>query len=305
MNRLRTAALVLCIASIANAQTRDPVAAEALFLQARKDVERGDYSAACPKFAESLRLDPAPGTLLNLADCEEKLGQLASAWQHLRQLADKIDAGDERRATILDRINKLDPRIPRLVILGPPKPVEGMQVTRDGVELGPAAFGVPIPANPGGHQIVVTAPGHAMNRITVMLVEGKTETVIAEPGPRPVEEPGREPVVHSGPTAKRTVGFVVGGLGVVALGASVGLGVSALSKKRESEDLCPGNQCRSPEGISAFDDAKSRAKISDALLVTGILMVGVGVFLVVTAKDEPPAGTKDARSLLKLLGGTW
>ena len=61
------------------------VAAEALFSAGRADVERGDYASACPKFADSQRLDPAPGTLINLADCEEHVGQLARAWQHWRE----------------------------------------------------------------------------------------------------------------------------------------------------------------------------------------------------------------------------
>ena len=64
----------------AMADTRDPAAAEALFEAGRQAATRGDWTTACPKFAESQRLDPAPGTLLNLADCEEHLGHLASAW---------------------------------------------------------------------------------------------------------------------------------------------------------------------------------------------------------------------------------
>ncbi|MFO0567610.1 MAG: hypothetical protein U0263_18270 [Polyangiaceae bacterium] len=58
------------------AQGRDATAAEALFNAGRDAVKAGDYPTACAKFRESNRLDPAPGTVLNLADCEEHLGHV-------------------------------------------------------------------------------------------------------------------------------------------------------------------------------------------------------------------------------------
>jgi tetratricopeptide (TPR) repeat protein len=76
------------------ASAGDPPAAQALFKQGRDAAKRGDHATACEKFAESYRLDPAPGTLLNLGDCKERLGMLASAWQYYTAAAEQLS--DER-----------------------------------------------------------------------------------------------------------------------------------------------------------------------------------------------------------------
>jgi hypothetical protein len=58
-----------------------------LFEQGKALVERGNFPDACPKFAESLRLDPGLGTMLWLADCLENNGQTASAWAQFKEAA--------------------------------------------------------------------------------------------------------------------------------------------------------------------------------------------------------------------------
>ena len=61
-------------------QAEDKAAAQVLFDEGRTLMDAERYGEACPKFAESLRLDAALGTQLNLARCYQLVGKTASAW---------------------------------------------------------------------------------------------------------------------------------------------------------------------------------------------------------------------------------
>src|SRR6185295_18781275 len=68
------------------------VAAEALFGEAKKLAAAGKYAEACPKFAESNRLDRGAGTMIHLGDCYEKNKQSASAWATYKEAASAAQA---------------------------------------------------------------------------------------------------------------------------------------------------------------------------------------------------------------------
>src|ERR1051325_10993105 len=80
------------------AQSADAVTAEALFQQGRDLLRSGQAALACPKLAESYRLDPATGTLMALAMCHEAENKLASAWAEFSDTASraKIDGRADR-----------------------------------------------------------------------------------------------------------------------------------------------------------------------------------------------------------------
>src|SRR5690242_9942096 len=76
-------ALVFASSAIAFAQTTpDEVTAAAQFDRGLAEMKAGHYDIACPALAESQRLDPRPGTLFTLAECESRAGRIATAVAH-------------------------------------------------------------------------------------------------------------------------------------------------------------------------------------------------------------------------------
>ena len=141
----------------------DRAAAQALFEQARQLVDDGKYEAACPKFAESQRLDPAPGTQFNLADCYEKTGRLASAWSLFLEVAvsSKAAGRPEHEALARKRAAALKPKLPRLTIEVPAESrVPELSVGRCSVSVGEAQWGAAMPVDSGRCLITAKAPGH-------------------------------------------------------------------------------------------------------------------------------------------------
>lgn len=284
--------VIVQLAGSAGAQpARDSAAAEALFEAGRTDVSKGDFVAACPKFAESHRLDPAPGTLTNLADCEERLGHLALAWTHWREALDLLAADDPRRPTVQDRTSAVDKRLPRLTLRikeGTLTAAEQDTVTlkKDGVALSAKSLGVPLPVDPGTHSIVLAVSGRAEASHTLMVGESSRETLILEPGaPVASEKPVPVPESAPAPMWPGYVGLGVGGVGLVLGGIT---GLVAISKKQEVEDNCfPVGVC-SPTGADAASSGRTFATVSTIGFVAGATFLTAGVLYLIFRKGDAP-----------------
>jgi tetratricopeptide (TPR) repeat protein len=96
MTRWVVPALVV-LARVAHAQEADDKAKSTqMFERGRLDVvQRDDYATACDLFAHSYELDPAPGTALNLGDCNEHLGHLTHAMKWFQRAEQSFAAAHD------------------------------------------------------------------------------------------------------------------------------------------------------------------------------------------------------------------
>jgi hypothetical protein len=295
-------------------------AAEALFEEGRKLVTAGKAAEGCPKFAESQRLDPSPGTLLNLANCYETTGKTASAWVTFKEAASAAQAAGrtEYVATAQKRATALSPKLSRLTITTAAE----VNVTRDGLAVEKPQIGVAIPVDPGAHVIEASAAGKKPWRTQVQVgADAATVTVTvpaledapvekpvasAAPPPPPPTAASASPPPPPPPPAsngQRIAGYVVGGVGVVGLGLGVVFTMSAKSKYNDSVGNCAAtdkNLCNST-GVAQRNDARSAGNIATIATGLGAAAVIGGVVLVLTAPK--PSESQATLELAPTLGG--
>ncbi|MBK7581900.1 MAG: hypothetical protein IPI67_17035 [Myxococcales bacterium] len=304
-----TTAVLISIPGLAFAQGNVSVA-EGLFRDGRELMDKGDYAAACPKLRESQRLDPSPGTLLNLAACEEKQGKTASAWASY--LAAARLARTQNRTNIAEeakqRAAELEPKVSYLKIVLSER-VPGIQVKIDDVSLESAALGSKIPVDPGERTVSIGAPGHKTLEMKIKIgTDHDSQTVNVpklEPGesgaspseptkPATKPAPGASPVLNERDAAgPPIVAYVVGGVGVVALGVGTAFAFMAKSAYDDAEGKCPTKTGCGKDAVDLRDKAETRANIANIGVGLGIVGIGVGAVLLLThspgKRERPPA----------------
>lgn len=291
-----------------HAQSSSTVA-EALFSEGRRLLDEGKYDEACAKFAESQRLDPGTGTLLNLANCYEQAGRFATAWSTWKEAASSArDAGQtDREQLARGKAAELEGKLARLTIEVPEEArVPGLVIKRDGEELTSAIWGTPLPVDAGTRKIEATAEGYLPFSTDIALTDGTAQKVAipklevdpnyqkqpeTAPTPATAEDRGTDP----GKT-QRIIGYVVGGVGIVGIGVGTYFGIDAINKNNDAHS---NNQCNST-GTSCTETAydqieaarRSGTASSVAIGVGAAALVG-GFVLVITA---PKASTQVALS---------
>ena len=305
----------LALASARAAAQSPAVLAETLFQEGKRLMEAKRYGEACPKLAESQRLDPGTGTLILLAACHEREGKLASAWgEYVEAEAQSTQAGRKDRVKVArDGVTRVAPLLSRVtVVVDPRAKVPGLVVTLDGNELAEPTWGVATPVDPGAHKVEARAPERKPFLATVAITGTKEQKTIEvtplEPAPAaaPVVAPPPPPAPSGPPPAapaplpapspaapSRAPAYLVGGLGAMSLGVGLFFGAKARSDNTIANDRCPQTVCVDEEGLSRSESAGRAARLANVFAGVGLLGIGAGVYLWVRAdaKSESPAAS--------------
>ncbi|WP_437897464.1 hypothetical protein [Sorangium sp. So ce124] len=304
---LGSAALLAPSSAAAQAASGDPTLAQTLFEEGRRLMEAKSYAQACPKLAESQRLRPGTGTLLNLALCNEGLGRTATAWGQFKEalFASKKEGNAAREAFAQEHIDALEPRLSKIQLNAENTP--GLLVRVDGGDIPAAALGTPIPIDPGAHEVEATASGYTVWSTTVQVGESAALKAIAIPKLLPVAAtskpagPQAPPVSggaggRSGGSSLQTAGFVIGGAGAAVLGVGAVFGILAAGQASDAEKdeaLCPEKLC-TPEGRKEIDAAETKALVSTIGVGVGVAALAAGAVLVLTSGPSRAEGASAA-----------
>jgi hypothetical protein len=313
MNRLlpgwMVAAAVLSGAAGAFAAPPESVSpAQALFDRGVIDMEAGRYEKACPAIEASQRMEPMPGTLFALAECESQRGRLATAVRYYNEYlalyrafnAKKKLEQKDRAATSEAQLKKLDPAVPRLTLALPAGAPADVVVKRDGEVVAELSLGSPLLVNPGDHLITTQVPGGPVmeHRVSLTAAESKTLqlTVRREPfvDTKSTRLPSEALLVPPPPPPDvrpwRIGTWSAGAVAVLGLAVGTVTGILAIQERNVVGDNCnPDGSCPTAVGYEASQRMAALGTASTLGFVTAGVGLAVGITLLVATPTSPTA----------------
>jgi hypothetical protein len=303
--------LAVAPAAFADPTAADKETARSLAEQGGQQLESGNYTAAAKSYGAAHAIMNVPTTALGLGKAQEKLGMLVEARDTLLfAVRYPVKPGEpapftRARAEADQLAEKIAARIPSLQVS-----IEGLAasaspaITLDGRSLPSAATGVPLKVNPGKHTVVVEAPGYKKGSAEATVAEGEAKSVriameadasaapVAAVAPVPAGGAAAPSTTSSPPadegtgpnTTKRTVGFIVGGAGLVSLGAAAYFFVNAGAKDDDSNAAAassdPAVQATTHD---LHEDAKSSQTMGIVFSAVGGVALITGAYLIFTS----------------------
>ena len=314
--KLRTVLVAMALAAaVPTAAHAQHAAADVLFDAGYKLKQAGRYEEAAAKFYESNEIDPAPGTLLNLAECYVQLGKTASAWSAFRGAAAlAANRGQDERVRFAEKqVSLLEKRLSTITVDVPEEHrTDGLVITRDGKPISPELWGQALPIDPGTSKFEATAPGRQPWSLEVtvrgdaasrtVLIPMLTEEESPTPSPAapkapptvqlqapPAGTPGKPPDRGAEPDSSRALPAWVG-YGALGLGGALfaaGAVTYGIGRSTVADANCPEGVCVVGTGDpDEYDKGRSQEKIGVAVGGVGLAVAALGVVFVVTRPSQ-------------------
>ena len=262
--------------------------ADKLFKDGRRAAEHGDYAHACKLFEESFRLDPGVGTLINLGDCAEHLGDMERAWNYYRTAYARMPENDDRAPRVHERVENIEQHAAKVAIHLDEGAPDGTVVTVDGAVVG--SLGAPLHLAKGAHVVLVTAVGYRGKRYDVVVRDGEIRVLRVTPGTAleaevPTEltqHPARAPSPRA-TSWTRPVGVASMGLGLAGIWVGSLAGLMAIDRRDVQRTQCDATDACTSAGLDAAHDGATWATVSTAAFIAGGALLALGGALVVVS----------------------
>jgi hypothetical protein len=304
----------------------ETAAARQLAVEGVKLAQADQCADAVDKLDRAEKLKHSPVVLRYLGECQVKVGHWVEGSESLRKLLREplpegaTPAVEQAYESAAATLRDVKPRIPsmKIVVNAPHEAQLALKV--DGKDLATSVLGVALPANPGDHDIEVTAPGYLKAGSQLKLAPGSTATVALElkrdpsaplptatapvaaaaataapaPGPAAPPRPDEPAVLPHGSRTGKAFAYVSYAVAAVGLGIGIGFGQSAMHDEKALHDSCPNHVCP-PEQQSTLDFAKTKGTVSTIGFAAAGAGVALGTVLLLTSADPSPP--KNAQNL--------
>lgn len=256
--------------------------AESLFREGKRLLDTGEIEQACEKFEASERIKTHNVTELNLADCWERVGRTASAWDMFVKLA-----GSAKRDVLAlearKRAKALEAKLVRLTIeVTTDVELEDLVITRNDQVVDRAQWNQDVPVDPGEYTITAKAHNHEEWSTTIKIkTKDKTITVpkldVATRDRRTEDRPEPPP----NPNRSLSIGLIIGGTAVIAI--ATGFAFHSKSLQDQSDEICPTTRCGDVRGVELNQRARSEGWIANigwglggAVVVASVVAWSIG-----------------------------
>jgi hypothetical protein len=303
---LAFAGLLVCLLRSPASMAQTPASgtdAEQRFRRGQSLFQAGRVAEACREFEESQRLEPALGTLLNMANCHERLERLLLAMREFQEAASSAHSAGitdvesfarERASALAREIPSLEVRVDRATAPA------GLSVRLESALIAPPEWGIPRPLEPGRYRIEASAPGRVSFQKELTLARGGGRLIVQIPNlleAAPATESDTSSDASSDTSSemrfgpRRVAAVVAGGVGVAGVVTGAIFGLRSMSKHDDAEEYCDSGRCTDRRGVDLSDQALTAGNVSTIAFAVGAAGLAGGAVLWFTGETNRESAT--------------